>query len=32
MSNDTWLIVGLGFYVYLVVRALSKQIEGWDKL
>jgi hypothetical protein len=31
MSNDAWLIVGLGFYVYLVARALSKQIEGVER-
>jgi hypothetical protein len=32
MSNDAWLIVGLGFYVLLVARGLSKQIQGVKKL
>jgi hypothetical protein len=31
MSNDAWLIVGLGFYVYLMARALNKQIEGVER-
>jgi type VI protein secretion system component VasF len=31
MSNDAWLILGLGFYVLLVARGLSKQIEGVER-
>jgi hypothetical protein len=31
MSTAEWLIVGLSFYVYLVTRGLSKQIEGVER-
>jgi hypothetical protein len=31
MSTAEWLIVGLSFYVYLVARGLSKQIEGVER-